>query len=46
LLQKIIDGEIDPSKIITHHLKLKDAPEAYKTFSDKKEGCIKVVMKP
>ncbi len=45
LLEKIMDGEIDPSQIITHHLKLNDAPEAYKTFSEKKDGCIKVVMK-
>lgn len=45
LLKKIVDGEIDPSKIITHRLRLEDAPEAYKTFSDKKDGCIKVVMK-
>jgi threonine dehydrogenase-like Zn-dependent dehydrogenase len=45
LLQKIINGEIDPSLIITHHLKLEDAPEAYQKFADKKDGCIKVVMK-
>jgi threonine dehydrogenase-like Zn-dependent dehydrogenase len=46
LMQKIIDDEIDLSKIITHHFRLKDAPEAYKKFSDKKDGCIKIVMKP
>lgn len=45
LLQKIMNDEIDPSKIITHHLRLDDAPDAYKTFLDKKDGCIKVVMK-
>jgi threonine dehydrogenase-like Zn-dependent dehydrogenase len=46
LLKKIVDGEIDPSKIITHRLKLKDAPNAYKKFDEKKDGCIKVVMTP
>lgn len=46
LLKKIIDNEIDPSKIITHRVDLNDAPEAYKKFNDKKDGCIKVVMKP
>jgi len=46
LLQKIEDGLIDPSKIITHRVKLSDAPEAYKTFRDKKDGCIKVVLTP
>ncbi len=46
LLDKIEKGEIDPSFVITHRLKLADAPEAYKTFRDKKDGCIKVVLKP
>jgi threonine dehydrogenase-like Zn-dependent dehydrogenase len=46
LLEKIEAGEIDPSFIITHRLPLADAPAAYETFRDKKEGCIKVVLKP
>jgi len=46
LLKKIEEGAIDPSAIITHRLKLADAPEAYKTFRDKKDGCIKVVLQP
>lgn len=46
LLKKITDGEIDPSKIITHRIKLKTAPEAYKIFEEKQNGCIKVVMTP
>ena len=46
LLQKVEAGEIDPSFVITHRLSLKDAPEAYKTFRDKTDGCIKVVLKP
>jgi threonine dehydrogenase-like Zn-dependent dehydrogenase len=46
LLQKIEAGEIDPSFVITHKLKLDDAPEAYKTFRDKEDGCIKVVLQP
>lgn len=46
LLKMIEEGTIDPSFVITHRLKLDDAPEAYKTFRDKKDGCIKVVMTP
>jgi threonine dehydrogenase-like Zn-dependent dehydrogenase len=46
LLEKIEKGEIDPSQIITHRISLAEAPEAYKTFRDKKDGCIKVVIKP
>ena len=46
LLEKIEAGKIDPSFIITHRAKLKDAPGLYKTFRDKKDGCIKVVLTP
>ncbi len=46
LLKKIEAGEIDPSLIITHRVALKDAPEAYKTFRDKQDGCVKVVLAP
>ena len=46
LLNRIEAGEIDPSFIITHRVKIEDAPEMYKTFRDKKDGCIKVVLKP
>lgn len=46
LLKKIEDDEIDPSFVITHRVRLEDAPEAYRTFRDKKDGCIKVVIEP
>ena len=46
LLEKIQSGAIDPSFVITHTLPLEKAPGAYKTFRDKEDGCIKVVLKP
>jgi threonine dehydrogenase-like Zn-dependent dehydrogenase len=46
LLQMISDGKIDPSFVITHELPLSSAPEAYETFKQKEDGCIKVVLKP
>jgi threonine dehydrogenase-like Zn-dependent dehydrogenase len=46
LLKKIEDGEIDPSFVITHTVTLDEAPKMYKTFRDKEDGCIKVVLKP
>ena len=46
LLEKIEAGVIDPSFVITHRLPLEQAPAAYKTFRDKADGCIKVVLKP
>ena len=46
LLARIEKGEIDPSFVITHRIPLAEAPQAYKTFRDKEEGCIKVFMRP
>jgi threonine dehydrogenase-like Zn-dependent dehydrogenase len=46
LLERIEKGEIDPSRLITHRLDLDDAPGAYRTFRDKADHCIKVVLKP
>jgi threonine dehydrogenase-like Zn-dependent dehydrogenase len=46
LMKRIEDGEIDPSFLITHRIGLEEGPAAYKTFRDKKDGCIKVVLRP
>jgi threonine dehydrogenase-like Zn-dependent dehydrogenase len=46
LLRRIEEGEIDPTYVITHRATLADAPELYKTFRDKEDGCIKVVLRP
>jgi len=46
LLERIEKGEIDPSIVITHRASLEQGPELYKTFRDKKDGCIKVLLKP
>ena len=46
LLNRIQEGQIDPSFVITHTVSLEDGPAMYKTFRDKEDGCIKVVLKP
>ena len=46
LLRRIEEGQIDPSFVITHTVGLEQGPEMYKTFRDKQDGCIKVVLKP
>ncbi len=46
LFDKIEQGEIDPSFIITHRMKLDDAPHGYKIFNEKEDNCIKIVLKP
>ncbi|HEY4638636.1 MAG TPA: zinc-dependent alcohol dehydrogenase [Candidatus Udaeobacter sp.] len=46
LTRRIEQGEIDPSFVITHKRPLEEGPDLYKTFRDKEDGCIKVVLKP
>ncbi|KJE21058.1 theronine dehydrogenase-like Zn-dependent dehydrogenase [Frankia torreyi] len=46
LLDRIRNGEIDPSFVITHRLGLDDAPHGFTTFRDKEDECMKVVLTP
>ncbi|SCY66615.1 zinc-dependent alcohol dehydrogenase [Paracoccus tibetensis] len=46
LLDMIVKGELDVSFVTTHNAPLSEGPNLYKTFRDKADGCIKVVMKP
>jgi threonine dehydrogenase-like Zn-dependent dehydrogenase len=46
LLERIERGEIDPSFVITHKARLEDGPSLYKTFRDRADGCVKVVLNP
>lgn len=46
LLQRIVEGQIDPSFVITHNVPLEKGPDMYKVFRDKEDSCIKVVLKP
>ncbi|MEG4005005.1 zinc-dependent alcohol dehydrogenase [Microcoleus sp. Pol11C1] len=46
LLDRVQKGEIDPSFVITHRMKLDEAPHGYDIFLNKKDNCIKIVLKP
>jgi threonine dehydrogenase-like Zn-dependent dehydrogenase len=46
LLEYVQQGSIDPAFVITHRLRLDDAPIAYEALLDKEDGCIKVVLRP
>jgi threonine dehydrogenase-like Zn-dependent dehydrogenase len=46
LLRRIEQGQIDPSFVITHTEDLAAGPSMYRTFRDKQDNCIKVVLKP
>jgi len=46
LLELIHKGDIDPSFVVTHTMPLADAAKGFALFNEKKDGCIKVVLKP
>ncbi len=46
LLQKIEQGKINPSSIISHRITLDEAPAMYKVWRDKKEHVTKIVIDP
>ena len=45
LLEKIQNGDIDPSFVITHTMQLSDAAKGYEMFLNKADHCEKVVLK-
>jgi threonine dehydrogenase-like Zn-dependent dehydrogenase len=46
LLDRIAHGDIDPSFVVTHRMKLAEAPQGFDMFNRKQDGCIKIVMTP
>jgi threonine dehydrogenase-like Zn-dependent dehydrogenase len=46
LLERIQNGDIDPTFIVTHQLPLGDATRGYELFKHKQDDCLKVVLKP
>ena len=46
LTRRIEEGQIDPSFVVTHTAPLAEGPGMYRTFRNKQDGCIKVVLKP
>jgi threonine dehydrogenase-like Zn-dependent dehydrogenase len=45
-LARIEKGEINPAFVISHRIRLDDAPEMYKVWRDKKGGVTKIVIDP
>ena len=45
LLQRIQNGEIDPSFVITHRMPLDEAALGFQIFAGKADNCEKVVLK-
>ncbi len=44
LLERIQKGEIDPTFVVSHRMKLEDAPRGYEMFNDKVDDCEKIVL--
>jgi threonine dehydrogenase-like Zn-dependent dehydrogenase len=44
LLQRIVEGHIDPSFVVTHRLPLDEAARGYDLFLNKTDNCEKVVL--
>jgi threonine dehydrogenase-like Zn-dependent dehydrogenase len=46
LLERIRNGDIDPSFVISHHMRLEETPRGYEMFKNKEDECLKVVLTP
>lgn len=46
LIRFLEEGKIQLDDIITHRLPLSEAPHGYEIFAEKKDNCVKVVLKP
>lgn len=46
LYDMLVSGKIDPTDIVTHRVPLTDAAQAYETFHDHEDECIKFILKP
>ena len=41
----ISNGRAIPSKIVSHHIHIDDAPDAYNKFDKRIDGCTKVLIR-
>jgi 2-desacetyl-2-hydroxyethyl bacteriochlorophyllide A dehydrogenase len=44
VLELLISGELDPSPLVTHHMKLDEAPDAYRVYDNRE--ALKIVLSP
>jgi hypothetical protein len=41
-----MSGELKPSLVVTHILPLEEAAKGFQIFNNKKDNCVKVVLRP
>lgn len=45
LVQLVLDGKIRPADVVSHHIRLDEAPQYYQIFRDKQNECPKAVIR-
>lgn len=46
LLDLVVRGQLVAEDLVTHRMPLEEAPRAYRLFNDKRDHCLKVVLRP
>jgi threonine dehydrogenase-like Zn-dependent dehydrogenase len=46
LVERVLEGEVDPSIMFTHHLPLSETRQGFELFKHKNDNCIKVMLQP
>jgi threonine dehydrogenase-like Zn-dependent dehydrogenase len=46
LMNMVRSGRFDPKPLLTHSFKLHDIVEGYKLFGERKQGVLKVLIRP
>lgn len=46
LVAAVVEGKVKLDDVISHRVPLANAGDAYEVFNSKKDGCVKVVLKP
>ncbi|MBW4460106.1 MAG: glutathione-dependent formaldehyde dehydrogenase [Nodosilinea sp. WJT8-NPBG4] len=46
LVEHVVNGDVDPSVVLSHRLPLTETKQAFEMFKHKKDQCIKVLLKP
>lgn len=46
LVERVANGEVDPSRVFTHHMPLDNIKQGFELFKNKQDNCIKVLLKP
>jgi len=44
VLELLSEGKLDPAPLVTHHMKLDEAPDAYRVYDNRE--ALKIVLSP